>query len=80
MDKPKMATDHPFHTEVKAERIYWWCTCGLSEKQPFCDGKHKGTGIAPVKFVVEKDDKVYFCGCKASKNPPFCDGTHKDLK
>ncbi len=80
MDKPKVAARSPFHTEVKAERIYWWCACGLSSKQPFCDGSHKGTGIAPVKFRTDNPDKVYFCGCKASKNPPFCDGTHKDLK
>ncbi len=80
MDKPKVAKPSHYHTEVKPERIYWWCACGLSEKQPFCDGSHKGTGFAPVKYQAESPEKVYFCGCKASKTPPLCDGTHKILK
>ncbi|MEE8296176.1 MAG: CDGSH iron-sulfur domain-containing protein [Sphingomonadales bacterium] len=80
MDLPKVAKTSHYLTEVKPDRIYWWCACGLSEKQPFCDGSHKGTGLAPVKFQTGVADKVYFCGCKASKNAPLCDGTHKELK
>lgn len=80
MDKPKVAATHSFHTELEPGRIYWWCACGLSKKQPFCDSSHKGTGFAPVKVRVEKPEKVFFCGCKSSKNAPFCDGTHKTLR
>ncbi|XP_022108958.1 CDGSH iron-sulfur domain-containing protein 3, mitochondrial-like [Acanthaster planci] len=58
-----------------------WCTCGLSKKQPWCDGKHKGTGFKSLKWVVpEKPQSVYsICLCKHTKNPPFCDGTHTNL-
>jgi len=79
MDKPKMASKSHFHTDVEAGRIYWWCACGRSKNQPFCDSSHKGTGIAPVKFQCDKAEKIYFCGCKQTKTPPFCDGTHKSL-
>lgn len=58
---------------------YFWCSCGQSENQPFCDGKHKGTGLAPVKFVVEAAKKAALCNCKYSKNQPFCDGSHSSL-
>ncbi len=80
MDKPKVAATSPFFTEVKAGRIYWWCACGRSEKQPFCDGSHKGTGFEPVKFQTDEPGKVFFCGCKASKKKPLCDGTHKEMR
>ena len=58
---------------------YWWCACGLSKKQPFCDGSHKGGPFTPLKFTVAKADKLAVCGCKRTKNPPFCDGTHNTL-
>lgn len=58
---------------------YWWCSCGRSAKQPFCDGSHKGTGLAPVKYTATKDEKVWFCGCKQSGKPPMCDGSHKSM-
>ncbi|MCS7189050.1 MAG: CDGSH iron-sulfur domain-containing protein [Bacteroidia bacterium] len=58
---------------------YWWCACGRSQKQPFCDGSHKGTGISPLKLSIEEPKKVWLCGCKHTQNPPFCDGTHKNL-
>ena len=56
---------------------YSWCACGLSKKQPFCDGSHKAVGMAPQKFTVEKADTYYVCGCKKTGKAPFCDGTHK---
>ena len=79
MDKPKVVQKKPFETEIKANRIYWWCACGLSEKQPFCDGSHKGTGIKPVQYQTDKLETVNFCGCKNTKNSPFCDGSHLNL-
>ena len=79
MDKPKVAQKGPFETAIEADRIYWWCACGLSEKQPFCDGSHKGTGIKPVQYQADKLETVYFCGCKNTRNAPFCDGSHQNL-
>jgi len=58
---------------------YWWCACGRSKNQPFCDGSHKGTGITPVKFEITEQRKVALCGCKHTQTPPYCDGTHKTL-
>ena len=59
---------------------YWWCSCGRSASQPFCDGSHEGTGFTPVKTTIEARKTVAWCGCKHSKNKPFCDGSHCDLK
>lgn len=59
---------------------YWWCACGKSATQPFCDGSHKGTGLGPVKFELAEAKKVALCNCKhAANGQPFCDGTHKKL-
>lgn len=58
---------------------YWWCACGLSKKQPFCDGSHKGGEFTPMKFTVDVAEKKWLCGCKRSAKAPFCDGTHKSL-
>jgi CDGSH-type Zn-finger protein len=58
---------------------YYWCSCGKSAKQPFCDGSHKGGEFAPLKTEITEAKKVYFCGCKYSENKPFCDGKHKSL-
>jgi CDGSH-type Zn-finger protein len=58
---------------------YWWCACGQSKGQPFCDGSHKGTGFAPLKTDIPAAKKVAWCGCKHSKTAPFCDGSHKSL-
>jgi CDGSH iron-sulfur domain-containing protein 3 len=65
--------------EVEAGKTYYWCACGLSDSQPFCDGSHKDSGILPVPYKAEATGKAFFCGCKHSKNEPLCDGTHKDL-
>lgn len=58
---------------------YWWCACGLSKTQPFCDSSHKGTGISPMKFTLADPKQVALCQCKRSGNKPFCDGAHKML-
>lgn len=79
MDMPVIAQKAPYKEQLKAGRIYWWCACGLSSKQPFCDGSHKGSGISPVKVEIPEAKEVYFCGCKNTKDSPYCDGTHKQL-
>lgn len=76
---PKIADKVPVAVDVEAGRTYAFCTCGLSAKQPFCDGAHKGTGFKSQKFTAEKDGKVWLCLCKNTKKAPFCDGTHKNL-
>jgi CDGSH iron-sulfur domain-containing protein 3 len=58
---------------------YWWCACGLSASQPFCNGAHKGTGLGPTKLEVAEKAKVALCNCKHSANKPYCDGAHKAL-
>ncbi len=78
-DIPNIAQKAPFPVEVEEGRNYFWCACGQSQKQPFCDGSHKGTEFSPVKYTAEKTGKVFFCGCKHSSNKPLCDGTHSKL-
>ena len=78
MTEPKVAQKSPYAVEL-APGDYWWCACGQSKKQPFCDGSHKGTEFTPLKFTVTAAEKKFLCGCKASKNKPFCDGTHNSL-
>jgi len=58
---------------------YWWCACGRSQRQPFCDGTHKDTGLSPLKVEVAQAGTVAWCACKHSKKPPFCDGSHGRL-
>ena len=79
MTEPVIAQKAPYSVEVEEGRDYYWCSCGRSNKQPFCDGSHKDTGMTPVKFQAEKTGTVYFCGCKHSKKGPLCDGTHTIL-
>lgn len=69
----------PCLVELKAGRAYAWCACGRSQKQPFCDGSHAGTGIEPVRFVADADREAVLCCCKHSRRAPFCDGTHNSL-
>ncbi len=78
MSEPVCAQKSPYAVALDPGD-YWWCACGRSQKQPYCDGSHKGTGLEPKKFVVTQLDKKWLCGCKQSKSAPFCDGTHKSL-
>ncbi|MEL6806587.1 MAG: CDGSH iron-sulfur domain-containing protein [Pseudomonadota bacterium] len=79
MTTPKIAQKAPYPVDVEAGKSYFWCACGQSANQPFCDGSHKDTGIAPQKYTAEESKKVFFCGCKASANEPLCDGSHSKL-
>ena len=79
MDEPLIAQKEPYRVEVEAGKAYWWCACGQSKAQPFCDGSHKGTAFAPLKYQAERNGPVWFCGCKRTKSPPTCDGSHKAL-
>lgn len=76
---PVVAQKAPYGVDVEAGKTYYWCACGLSAKQPFCDGSHKGGDHSPMAHVPDKSSKVWFCGCKASANKPLCDGNHKNL-
>ncbi len=79
MTQPEIAQKAPYKTTVEAGKTYYWCACGRSKKQPFCDGSHKGSEFNPVAYTADKAGDVYFCGCKASGKSPLCDGTHKQL-
>lgn len=79
MNEPRIAQRAPFVVDVEAGRTYWWCACGRSRNQPFCDGSHAGTEFTPVEFRAESTEKKWFCGCKHSAAAPFCDGSHKNL-
>jgi CDGSH iron-sulfur domain-containing protein 3 len=78
-DTPHIAQKAPFPVEVEAGKSYFWCACGRSSKQPFCDGSHKETKFSPIKVTAEETKTLWFCGCKQSAKAPFCDGTHKGL-
>lgn len=69
----------PFGVEVEAGKSYYWCACGKSANQPFCDGSHAGSGFSPIKYEATETKKVHFCGCRHSGKLPMCDGTHKSL-
>lgn len=79
MTDPVIAAKEPFKTAVEAGKTYYWCACGKSAKQPFCDGSHKGGPFEPVRYDCEKTGPVFFCGCKQSAKKPLCDGTHAKL-
>lgn len=71
------ASNLPLPVTVEAGKSYWWCACGRSKSQPFCDGSHKGSSFAPVKYEALETKMVYFCGCKTTENRPLCDGSHR---
>ena len=78
-DKAVIAQKAPYATDVVVGERYRWCACGLSSRQPLCDGSHKGTDFKPVSFTAEKTETVYLCGCKQTASAPMCDGSHKAL-
>ena len=78
MAEPLIAQKSPYVVEMAAGD-YWWCACGQSRRQPFCDGSHTGSGFSPVRFSISEAQKMWLCGCKGSSNQPFCDGSHRKL-
>ena len=78
MDKPKIAQKMPYVMDLQPGK-YYWCACGQSKNQPYCDGAHKGTSFTPVMTEITEPKKVAWCGCKNSANGAFCDGTHTKI-
>ena len=77
MAEPNRAGDAPIRVELEAGKSYWWCACGRSANQPFCDGSHKGSEFTPLRHDATESRQAFFCACKRTGNRPFCDGTHK---
>ena len=78
MSDPVVYDRNPAEIELEPGE-YWWCSCGRSMTQPFCDGSHEGSGIEPMPFVIKEKTTVWLCNCKHSKDKPFCDGAHNEL-
>ena len=80
MTKGAVAAKEPIAVEVEAGEDYYWCSCGQSSNQPFCDGSHKGSDFTPMKWSAEASETKYFCACKQTDGQPFCDGSHNALE
>ena len=79
MSEPIVAQKAPYAVDVEAGKSYYWCTCGKSAKQPFCDGSHKGSEFVPLQYTATESKTAYFCGCKHTAHQPMCDGSHSKL-
>ena len=78
-DAPVCAQTAPYQVAVEEGKTYFWCSCGQSARQPFCDGSHKDSNFVPQKYEARKTGPLFFCGCKKTKRPPLCDGSHRAL-
>jgi len=76
MSKGQKAGEAPIGVNVVEGKPYYWCTCGKSSRQPFCDGSHKGSAFTPLQYKADQSKKVFFCTCKLTKDQPLCDGSH----
>ncbi len=79
MSQPVIADNKPQKVSLTKDQKYFFCACGRSSNQPFCDGSHKGTEFTPKGFIAEKDGDSWLCQCKHTSNAPFCDGSHKQF-
>ena len=79
-EKPVIADTQPKAVELEEGKAYYWCACGRSDQQPFCDGSHEDGPFIPRSFTAEKSGQAYLCMCKRTKNPPYCDGSHKSVR
>ena len=79
MSGPVPAQKSPYAVTVEEGHEYWWCACGRSKSQPFCDGSHRGSGVTPVAFTPTQGGEVWLCGCKGTGSKPYCDGSHNRL-
>ena len=79
MATPEIAAKTPIKIDLEEGKNYFWCTCGKSSKQPLCDGSHKGSEFAQMKYTADKTRTAFFCACKQTAKGPFCDGAHKAL-
>ncbi|MDH5573003.1 MAG: CDGSH iron-sulfur domain-containing protein [Gammaproteobacteria bacterium] len=79
MTEPVMTQKSPYKVDVVEGKTYYWCSCGQSKMQPFCDGSHKTSGLEPVVFTADKTATVFLCGCRKTAKAPFCDGTHNKI-
>ena len=79
MNLPKIASKSPSKIEIQENTRYAWCSCGLSMKQPYCDGRHKGTGFKPIIIQESENKTIFLCNCKKTSNSPYCDGSHNNL-
>jgi len=78
MKEPNIAAKNPAQVNLEPG-LYFWCACGKSSNQPFCNGSHRGSEFTPVLFKIDEQQEAFLCQCKHTKNPPYCDGTHKTL-
>lgn len=79
MSERVVAAKGPIPVEVEAGKTYWWCVCGRSSRQPFCDGSHQATDLAPLAWTAPETRRVFFCACKQTGGEPLCDGSHNRL-
>lgn len=77
--RPQVADTRPVAVVLEQGKTYYWCACGKSAKQPFCDGAHQGSTFTPRPFAPETSGEAHLCMCKMTKNPPYCDGSHTAL-
>ncbi len=84
MSEDDSSTSVPTPIVVKlAAGTYFWCACGESQHQPFCDGSHRTANAnanldasEPLKWKLDEDKRVALCTCKRTATPPLCDGSH----
>ena len=76
IETPPSSQMAPIEVPLEAGNTYWWCACGRSKSQPFCDGSHRGTSFTPLKYEAAEAGPKWFCVCKLTRKPPFCDGQH----